>query len=214
MLLGALLGLWMVAAPARADDVTVAVARLPLPAGKKLDWDDLSTIKLPEELVPPTAVVLGADLVGKTLSMPVAVQSPIVRQRLVGMEVAPAPVAEGPAEQEVARELGVVAAIVQAGDKVGFVQVDASPACVIAWGEVVRRGSPATVRVPAYVVPELTLADDAAVLVPGPGARPPALPLCKVPPPADGVVPGEDGVPAEGEVLLEGDVPVDAEVVR
>ena len=180
-MLSLIAGLWL-APPALADDVTVAVARMPLPAGKKLDWDDLSTIKLPDALVPPTAVVLGADLVGKTLALPVAVQSPIVAQRLVGVEV---PVVAPPvdampavAEVEVAREMGVVAALVQAGDTVGFVRTDKGTPCVLAWAEVVKRGSPVTVRVPAVHGPDLASAHEPAVLLKGPDTHRPDLPLC------------------------------------
>jgi len=190
--LAAFVGLWLVAPSARAEDVTVAVARLPLPAGKQLDWDDLSTIKLPEELVPPTAVTKGADLVGQTLAHPVAVQAPIVAQRLVGAEVPAQAVAPaGPPEVEIEQELGVVAAMLQAGDTVGWVRTETRPRCVIAWGEVVRRGSPATVRVPEATVGDLQLARDPVVLVPGPGATRPPLPPCHAPASSPAGEPGD-----------------------
>ncbi len=173
--------MWWVLAigAALADDVTVAVARLPLPAGKTLEWDDLSTVRLPPELVPPTAVVLGTDLVGKTLAFPVAQQAPFVAQRLVGVEV---PVVEQAAAEQVAtvalsRELGVAAAIVQAGDEVGFVRPGRS-ACVVAWAQVVSRGSPVSLSAPAPQAAALERERDAVLLLPGPSASKPALPLC------------------------------------
>lgn len=174
--------MWWVLAigAALADDVTVAVARLPLPAGKTLEWDDLSTVRLPPELVPPTAVVLGTDLVGKTLAFPVAQQAPFVAQRLVGVEV---PVVEAVATTEavatvsLSRELGVAAAIVQAGDEVGFVRPGRS-ACVVAWAQVVSRGSPVSLSAPAPQAAALERERDAVLILPGPSASKPALPLC------------------------------------
>jgi Flp pilus assembly protein CpaB len=182
----AVLFAWCAAAAAGPDepeadpqaDVTVAVARLPLPAGKKLTWDDLTTVKLPPALVPPTAIVLGTELVGKTLTHPVAQQSPIVAQRLEGVAV---PVVEAAEVLEatvtVERDLGVAAALVQAGDTVGFVRPGRS-ACVVAWAQVLARGAPVTLEVPAEQAAGLQRERDAVLIVPGPEAQRPALGPC------------------------------------
>jgi hypothetical protein len=175
-----LIGLLAIGA-ALAGDVTVAVARLPLPAGKLLDWDDLSTVSLPEALVPATAVVLGAELVGKRLAFPVAQQAPIVAQRLEGY-VAPAPEpTEGVVTVEVERDLGAMAALVQAGDEVAWVRTGRD-ACVLAYGVVVARGAPVRLSVPAVRAALLAAEPDAVAMLRGPEAERPSLSSCEVVP--------------------------------
>jgi hypothetical protein len=162
--------------------VTVSVARLPLPAGKKLTFDDLTTVDLPRELVPPTAVVKGTALVGRVLAHPVAQQSAIVGQRLEGWVPPPVEVVEeGPSMIEVEWKLGPMGALVQAGDVVVWVQ-PGPKACRLAQGEVLRRGSPTVFEVRAEETEALKEARDPAVMLRGPGATVGSLPACRAEP--------------------------------
>ncbi len=162
--------------------ITVSVARMPLPAGKKLGWDDLTTVDLPRGLVPPTAVVKGTELVGRVLAHPVALQSPIVGQRLQGWVAPPEPSPELAATVQVAWDLGPMGALIQAGDVVVWAQAGPE-GCRIAQGEVIRRGAMTTLEVRTAEAETLANASDPHVMLRGPGATARALDSCARPEP-------------------------------
>jgi len=161
--------------------ITVSVARMPLPAGKKLGWDDLTTVDLPRGLVPLTAVVKGTDLVGRVLAHPVALQSPIVGQRLQGWVAPPEPAPELAATVQVEWNLGPMGALIQAGDVVVWAQAGPQ-GCRIAQGEVLSRGAMTTLEVRAAEAEALAKASDPHVMLRGPGATTGVLDSCVRPP--------------------------------
>jgi len=178
LLLAALAWAQEPAAEPLPDKITVSVARLPLPAGKKLTWDDLTTVDLPRQLVPPTAITKGTELVGRTLAHPVAQQSAIVGQRLEGWVPPPAPPVEEEVEAtvQVAWDLGPMGALIQAGDVVVWTKL--GEGCRLAQGEVLSRGAKTVFEVRAVEAEALKAARDPSVLLRGPGATTTGLSPC------------------------------------
>jgi hypothetical protein len=166
------------AAPADpAEKITVSVARMPLPAGKKLTWDDLTTVDLPQGLVPPTAVRKGTELVGRVLAHPVAQQSPIVGQRLQGWVAPPQPEPEVASTVQIDWDLGPMGALVQAGDVVVWVQTGPT-GCRLAQGEVLSRGATTTFEVASAEAAALKAATDPQLVLRGPGSSTAVLASC------------------------------------
>lgn len=129
--------------PALAADVTLSVSRMPLPAGKAITWDDLSTVSLPEALVPPGTVRLGTELVGQRLAFPVAGGAPIVAARLVG---GPAPASADGATTTVEIEVGALGSVLRPGDRLLAARGGRVP-CLDVTAEVHEPGPPTLVGV-------------------------------------------------------------------
>ena len=167
--------IFLMMAMAFAEEVTVAVSKLPLPAGRPLTWDDLATASLPPSLVPVGAVIKGADLVGRVLRYPVAGRSPIVAQRLVDP-----PAASASADALLAVDLGPLAAIVRLGDRVVATSILGDPptACAVALAEV-RAVDPTRVALTAGSLADPMGAPRWVVGGPGAGAL---LPACEATP--------------------------------
>jgi hypothetical protein len=163
-----------------ADDVTVAVARQLLPAGKTLTWDDLLTARLPAALVPPSAVSTGADLVGRTLAHPIAGGAPFVAERLVGPNPAAQQTSDGGILQvEHIVSVGILRPLLQAGDRVDWVLPRPAGACHWVSGHVLEASEPARLSFPAGSAPPPA---EALPIFGGAGTSAVPLPACEATP--------------------------------